>query len=226
MVDRERNPDYAVLTGDLIKSGRLGASELEAAREQLLSAAGEIKAWRKGLVQGRSEFFRGDSWQVCLADPRLSLRAALFLRARLRQQGLADSRLAIGIGPVEQIVSRRVSLSTGEAFVVSGLALDRLPAAASMTVAASTTVAASGSGTNAATWLAVIAELCGALVGQSRPRQSAVLALALDPRKWTQEQIATRLDPPATQQAVNKALSGVQWAALRSALETFETASW
>lgn len=211
----------AVLTGDLIQSSRLKAAELNQARETLLAAVSELKAWKKGFVLGKSEFFRGDSWQVCLANPEWSLRAALFLRARLREKRRFDTRVAIGIGEVERLVTRRISLSSGEAFSISGMALDRLPVQSSLGIVLGSNVG----GESAAHWLPAIAALCAALVSQAKPRQSAVLALALLPVGLVQQQIAARIDPPVSQQAVHKALGGLHWQALQRALEAFETAS-
>jgi hypothetical protein len=59
----------------------------------------------------------------------------ILIRASLLAGGLADGRIAIGLGEVERISSRRVSLSTGQAFVLAGRALDGMTRYARMTIA-------------------------------------------------------------------------------------------
>ena len=82
--------------------------------------------WKRSLVKGKPEFFRGDAWQLLLTDPAMAMRVGILLRASLLAGGLADSRIAIGLGEVEQISSERVSLSTGQAFILAGKALDNM----------------------------------------------------------------------------------------------------
>ena len=104
---------YAVLTGDIIRSSRLSANQLECVRSSLIGAVNVAGRWKRGLVKGKPEFFRGDAWQLLMAEPALALRVGVFLRASLLAGGLADSRVAIGLGDVERVSHERVSLSTG-----------------------------------------------------------------------------------------------------------------
>ena len=85
---------YAVLTGDIIGSSRLRSHQLESVRSALTRAMGAVRRWKRGLVKGRTEFFRGDGWQVVLTDPAMAMRVAIFLRASLLAGGVADSRAA------------------------------------------------------------------------------------------------------------------------------------
>lgn len=205
---------YAVLTGDVVKSSKLTAAQLESVRECVLAAVDQARGWRRGIVKGKAEFYRGDAWQVLLADISHALRVALLIRASVIAQGIADTRVSIGLGTVENLSRTRVSLSTGEAFVLSGHALDDLSGTTRLTIAASRHPVAP--------WLRTAALLCDALVNQWTARQAEIVALILESREITHEKIASRMTPPVSQQAVSKALTGAGWPAVEDLLITFE----
>lgn len=207
---------YAVLTGDLVGSTALGARRLEAARAALSEAAGDIKRWRRGLVAGGPDFFRGDAWQMALAEPGLSLRATIYLRASLIAFESADTRIAIGVGRVAKLAPRRVSLSAGEAFERSGRLLDKMAATRRLDVDAP---ARPG-------WPSVVAGLSDALIARWTARQAEIICAALDPARPTHQAIAEALSPPVTRQAVSDALAAAQWRAIEEAVLLFEDANW
>lgn len=99
---------YAAITGDVIDSTKLLPTELESVKGKLLAAAKTIEGWKKGLVKGSPDFFRGDAWRMLLTDPAYALRASILIRASLLSIELertktgrlqrVDSRLAAGIG--------------------------------------------------------------------------------------------------------------------------------
>jgi hypothetical protein len=211
----------AVLTGDLVKSSRLPVARLSRTRTSLLAAVDDIKRWHKGLVRGKSEFFRGDSWQVFLADPAWALRVALFLRARMKSREQVDTRIAIGIGTVQSVSRSRVSLSSGEAFRLSGESLDRLAGSARLAVALSDSLAG-----ETARWLPVVMSFCDTVASQWKPKQSEIVSWALHPGDLTFDEIAARLTTPVSKQAVAKSLSGAGWSAVKSAIDRFEETSW
>lgn len=210
---------YAVLTGDLIKSTDLSPSELAAAREHLLKETRTIKSWDQGLVKSRSEFFRGDSWQLLLSDASKSLRAAFFLRASLLAHCKVATRISIGIGDVELIAPRRVSLSTGQAFTRSGIGLDHLTQS-SMTIEFAT------ENTLIADLFALVCRLCDSLSRDWTQRQAEIVSLALAPAEPTHEKIALQLSPPITKQAVTKTLNAAHWRDLHAAIRMFENTDW
>jgi hypothetical protein len=117
---------FGVLTGDLKASSDLDAATLEFARGEVAAAVDAVAVGRSDAVAGGPEFFRGDSWQLALRDAGLALRIAVLARARLRTRAQTDTRIGIGVGAVERLHPERVSLSTGEAFVLSGRALDAI----------------------------------------------------------------------------------------------------
>lgn len=209
----------AVLTGDLIRSTELDAQGLAGARRVFGRAVQTIEGWKSRLVRGEPEFFRGDSWQLLLADPAWALRAAIYIRARMRSDSRADTRVAIGIGDVESVSRSRVSLSTGEAFVLSGHALDSLTLYSAMTVSLP-------SSTPAAEWIKTTLDFSDALIRQWTKRQAEICSHALDPADPTHEDIAKKLKPRVSKQTVTKALAGANWRPIRRAIQLFESSDW
>src|SRR4051812_37297825 len=116
----------AVVTGGIVASTRAAPGALERAMEVLAAVAREIAGWPPG-ADTRFTRFRGDGWQLCVADARLGLRAALAAIARLRavHAGLA-TRAAIGIGRIESLGSDSLADASGSAFEASGRALDAM----------------------------------------------------------------------------------------------------
>jgi hypothetical protein len=213
---------YAVLTGDIIKSASLNKSDLDAVRAGLLDAVGVVKEWKRGLVRGKAEFFRGDAWQLLLTNPGKALRVGIYLRASLIAQGKADTRFSIGLGDVENVSKNRVSLSTGQAFALSGHGLD------SMTQYSNTTIEAPKLIGPLAEWLPVIGHLCDSVMRQWTERQAEIVTIALKPgkREPTHEEIALKLTPRVSKQAVTKALNSANWHAIRECVQQFESSRW
>ncbi len=122
---------YAVLTGDLVDSTRLGNAKTRCIQDTLKRLAREFAAIHPAAVLAGLDIFRGDSWQLCLHEPEWALDAAVFIRTGLKAESLTfdhpvDTRIGIALGPAEDIVVGRVSESTGAVFADSGAALDAL----------------------------------------------------------------------------------------------------
>lgn len=124
----------AVLSGDLVKSRRL-----ENRRSAVLDGVAQvIKVARSFLVAKHSKFlysgfYRGDSFQCALSEPKHSLWTALFIRTELmklrRRDICIDVRMGLGLGTFSTWNGRDISASDGEAFQLSGKALDSLKSA-------------------------------------------------------------------------------------------------
>ena len=135
----------AVITGDVV--GSSAVKDRAFLNKTLRQAFNAIKAEKEYGVVRPFEIYRGDSFQGVL-HPAHALRAALSIRARLRQwKGpgiisfaaktaksgkqqltlplgfLPDARIAIGIGTVSYRSSKVIE-SDGQAFKLSGHALD------------------------------------------------------------------------------------------------------
>ena len=211
---------YAVLTGDLVGSGQLSGDELDDVRSSLIKRSRDIDGWKTGLVKGKLEFFRGDSWQLLLSKPELAMRVAVFLRASIIASGKADSRMSIGLGNIDNISEQKLLMSTGEAFSLSGHGLDELTGYSEMTIKISRSAGPLSE------WLPVVANLCDSLIKQWTQRQAEVITFAVDPEEPTHEEIAKKLTPAVTKQAVTKILNGANWHSLRKVINQFEKMNW
>jgi hypothetical protein len=210
----------AVLTGDIIGSSQLQPSQLKSVRSSLVNSVNAVKRWKKGLVKGGPEFFRGDGWQLLLTNPAMALRVGIFLRASLLAGGMVDSRIAIGLGERERLLSRKVSLSTGQAFILSGRALDE------MTQYSSMTIAVPKSAGPLSDWLPVVAHLCDSLIKQWTTRQAELIRVAVNPKEPDFEEVARLLKPAISKQAVAKGLGGANWYVIRETIRQFEETPW
>ncbi|KPV41312.1 hypothetical protein AN478_01600 [Thiohalorhabdus denitrificans] len=213
---------YAVLTGDLVRSRSLSGEALQAAHEGLQAAASDLSAapWEPApLPLGALDIFRGDSWQLLLGEPRAALRSAVYLRASLLARGAADTRIAIGIGGVDRVAEERVSQSAGEAFQLSGEALDAMGPRFRIALNPAPSLALP------ARWAGLVAHLCDSVMAQWEGRQIEIARLACFFPQASHEEIGARLSPPITQQAVSKSLLSSGWYGLAEALTVMESDS-
>lgn len=211
----EHNRVVAVLTGDIVKSTRMDAAELHRVRDAVSAAADRAASFSESSpALAPSEFFRGDSWQAIIPNDFFALRAALFIRSVAIATG-ADTRVAIGVGQIDDLSAERVSLSTGEAFLRSGRCLDEMKR--SQFLALSDVRYSDG----AAPWVQASLRLCDELVGRWTPRQAEFLEHVLDnPRHRSHEAIAVECG--TTQQVVSRSLSAAGWRAIEQLLVTYE----
>jgi hypothetical protein len=112
---------HAVITGDIVNSTLLDPQQEKKLLDQL-----------KIIFQPyKSEFYRGDSFQVYLSDSTRALELALLCRiaaislAQEETDSMFDIRISIGLGAVEEPVDT-LSTAKGEAFVLSGRVLDEM----------------------------------------------------------------------------------------------------
>jgi len=106
----------AILTGDIINSRKDSQGLWRGKLKNVLSIYGrEPENW---------EIFRGDSFQLEIS-PLESLKAALSVKASIKQIKEIDVRIAIGIGE-KDYDSNRITESTGSAFINSGECFDNL----------------------------------------------------------------------------------------------------
>ncbi len=113
------------MTGDVIRSRHLSAAQHKSVNSRLKALSIKFGELHPGSMVGETDIFRGDSWQCCLKQPYLVVTAAVFFRAGLKADDL-DSRIGLGIGTVETLNPKKISESTGPAFVASGRSLDSL----------------------------------------------------------------------------------------------------
>ena len=211
---------FAVLTGDIVGSSRLSAGQLERARALVLKGARQFHSKSRPMVSGVPEFFRGDAWQLLLREPGQALRVALYIRASLSAQSGVETRISIGIGSVDAINRARTSLSTGEAFTLSGHALDEITGYFDLTGALPERAAA------LARWFPAVLHLCSGLMRDWTRRQAEIISLTLLSDNRTHEEIAGALRPPVSKQTVSESLAGANWRSLLEAIRVFEATDW
>jgi hypothetical protein len=211
---------FAVLTGDIVGSRRLSAEGLQRTRSLLADGAARFRRRQPRALCGVPEVFRGDAWQLLLREPRWALRLALLVQALLLAGNDVRTRISIGIGGVEVINRRRISVSTGEAFMLSGHALDHITGYFDLTGALPDR-AAPLSG-----WFPAMLHLCSGLVRPWTRRQAEIVSLALLSANPTHESIAASLRPRVSKQSVTESLAAARWRPLLDAMRVCEETDW
>jgi predicted DNA-binding protein YlxM (UPF0122 family) len=109
----------AVITGDLVRSSKMAPDRYNLILQQLEQTLATLSS-------NHTDFsiYRGDGFQLYLPNPGQSLTAALLIRLNLISHD-ADCRLSIGLGNIDSKRSQ-ISMSTGEAFTLSGRGLEAL----------------------------------------------------------------------------------------------------
>ena len=119
-----------VITADVVGSTQIKIEDRGTLPALLNELIREIAQCRPELKL-QVDIFRGDSFQVWVEKPECAPLVALLLRAGLRMSALRageqqlDARISVGIGDVAYR-DATVSLSDGEAFVLSGRGFDQL----------------------------------------------------------------------------------------------------
>ncbi len=207
---------YAVITGDIVDSSKLPKAQRAALPGLIANASQETRKAFPDAVPLAADVFRGDGWQLLVSDPVRSLRIGLFFRACLRSasergRGL-DTRMAMAVGSVD-FVRGRVSQGDGEAYRLSGRALETMPRKQRLRLE----VAGAKDDLQA---LGIIVRLIDVLAQHWTGRQALAVRAALC--GWTQEEIAKQWSGSITQQAVTKHLDAAEWPALEAALSQVE----
>jgi len=104
-----------IITGDIVGSRKIKDSWLLSLKSALKIVSGQ---------QGKWEIFRGDSFQVEV-EPENAVKVVAYLKACIRTNKPADVRMGIGIGNIKN-KRKKLSESSGEAFINSGIAFDSL----------------------------------------------------------------------------------------------------
>ncbi len=121
----------AVVTGDIVGFSRRCIDARRSFACCMDRICGILAGVYRGLIPGKPGVYRGDGWQVLLADPVFSLRFCLYVRAALKVVCAFDydTKMAIGIGTVDYLPeSHTVSAGDGEAFRLSGRLMDKIGA--------------------------------------------------------------------------------------------------
>jgi hypothetical protein len=105
-----------VITGDIIHSRNVDSTKYLLQLKQVLQVFGDNP--------GTWDIYRGDSFQL-ITGAQTALKAAIMIKASIKQVRELDVRLAIGLGAIEHLADK-VTESNGPAFVFSGDCFDAL----------------------------------------------------------------------------------------------------
>ena len=203
----------AVLTGDIVRSSRLTAAELDRAMAALGRGSDQAASW--GGHPARFTRFRGDGWQCLAPSPRLALRTALVLKAHLRREGRQfDTRIAIGIGAAELPAAGDLAAASGPALRLAGHGLDAMRRSARLVIGWEYPPP------DAAKVEAIFA-LVDEIARRWTPAQAAILTHVLTLKGATQVGVAAELG--MAQPTVAGHLRSAGTAALEAALAAVET---
>ncbi|MDQ8187356.1 hypothetical protein [Pelagicoccus sp. SDUM812002] len=195
----------AVLTGDIVGSQELSESK----REQLQAFLEETAASTD--LSANIEVFAGDSWQCVCHAPESAIHLAVAIRSHLFGKRGIDTRVSIGIGTYENLRPEKISLSQGEAFVLSGRGLEEMPQEQRLSIQF-------GGNLPLPTQELIHASvllLDGITVNWTAKQAQAV---ALSGGKLNQYELAEKFDPPISAQAFGKHLAKARWKLIKQAL--------
>ena len=196
----------AVLTGDIVNSTKIGK-----VNERKL-----LKSLQQVLEAHLFEFYRGDSLQVYIKEPRHALQIALLCRTAgisITQNDMvasSDVRLSIGIGLVNTSV-KTLGNAKSEAFVLSGRAFDEI-------VHTDTRLTISTANSLANTGLQVIADYINAIFKVMTSKQAAVIFELL--KGESQQQIAAKMKK--SKSTINQRVSAGRWPEIEKLLQHYE----
>lgn len=207
---------YAVITGDIVASSLLSSNRRKMLHKVMVDSSKVLQDEFKDAVLMGVDIFRGDSWQIILSKPAKALRLALFYRAILRakmESRRFDTRMAIALGHVDFIPGNRASEGYGEAYQLSGKALESMPKASNMSFVFP--------GMELEKALNVVIQLIDSISSRWSDRQALAVTGAL--RGWKQKKIAEKWwKKKVTQQAVAQHLSRAGWYPVEKGILFFE----
>lgn len=197
---------HAVLTGDIVNS-----SLLPSMTEELL-----IESLDKCLHRFPHEYYRGDSFQAYVEEPRMALSIALQCRAAAisfsedQMPESYDIRISIGIGTVDQPL-KKLSNAKGEAFLLSGRHLDEI-SKVNTRLSITTTNELANAGLN------ILANYINSIFDHMTGRQAQVILRLLDGD--TQQKIADELKK--SKSTIHQLTVSARWSEIKEQLQLFE----
>lgn len=198
-------PLHAVLTADIVNSTKLE----KRAEKKLFSALAKI------LRPYPNEFYRGDSFQAYIEDPKKSLHITLLCRtiaiSLMPERTLpVDVRASVGIGKVETPV-RKLGLAKGQAFILSGRSFDKMHNSASrLSLITSNAVVNAG--------LEVLSDYINSIYSGMTAKQAEVVFELLSGHN--QQKTATRLKK--SNSTIHQFVIAGRWPEIKKILRQFE----
>jgi hypothetical protein len=196
----------AVITADIVNSTRLKKAEEKILLSDLSSIWGSYKF----------EFYRGDSFQAYIPDPKQALKVVLQARAAAKRLSsgfsspFADIRASIGIGNITTPV-RDLKTAKGEAFLISGRAFDEMSKSGKRLKIQSANDAIN-------LGLKIIANYADSLFAHLTSKQAAVVFELLMDRN----QIETAKRLKKSQPTINKHAQAARWIEINNLIEDYQ----
>jgi hypothetical protein len=208
---KDSNGKYSVITGDVVKS-----SEHPGYGEVLDDVFRLFEKHYEDYLPLQVDRFAGDTFQLLLSKPSLSLEASLYLFTRLASADASvPVRLSIGYGEIGGIPEERVSIGEGEAFRISGSNLESMEKYQRITFDATNGLLM---GSTQKELMKGTLDLLSALMMDLTRAQAEVIWYKL--RGYTQVEIAEATD--RSQQTVSEISIAGHWRNLESLLSVFE----
>jgi hypothetical protein len=210
----EKGKLYAVITGDIVNSSKLPSEQRQRLHRIMKEGSKALRKTFEESVPLDVDIFRGDSWQLLVADPPKSLRIGLFYRAYLRawmETCRLDTRMAIAVGTIDFVPDDRVSRGDGQAYQYSGSGLEEMTKASNLCFRFPERQIEES--------LDVLVHLLDVLAMNWSDKQALAITGALQGLK--QEKIGSLWKPPITQQSVNRHLQRAGWFAVEKAIGFF-----
>ena len=205
----------AVLTGDIIASSVLETADRHQLLREMQAVAKELRDFFPNAIPKPVDIVRGDTWQILVTDPALALHVAVFYRAGIKAHMRplrVNTRLALALGTVD-FLAERVSESDGQAFRLSGKALETMHKSTNMRFVYPD-------------WdhelpADAILRLLDALINKWTPKQALAITGAL--HGWTQARIAELWKDTISQATVAGHLAEAEWETVKYTLEVWQT---
>lgn len=196
----------AALTGDIVNSTRLGKVN----ERKLLRILKQI------LDPYLYEFYRGDSFQVYVKDPKSAFRIALLCRAAAISISLEDEtissdvRISIGVGKITTPI-KTLGAAKGEAFLLSGRSFDEIAGSETrISIVTSNTLANEG--------LQVVSDYVNAIFNTMTSKQAEVIFELLKGK--TQQEVAKKFK--RTKSTISQHVSAGKWNEIEKLLKQYE----
>lgn len=195
----------AVITGDIVNSTKLTASKTS----RLTRRITEI------FDNNKNEFYRGDSFQAYIKEPKEALRLALLCRTAAinisrDEKVVSDVRISIGIGNITGIV-RTLKTAKGDAFVLSGRKLDEI-------IKTEQRLAITSSNRLANEGLQVIADYINSIFKLMTAKQAEVIFELLQGQQ--QQVVAKKLKK--TKSSIHQRVTAGRWPEIERLLQQYE----
>lgn len=116
---------YTVVTGDVRESSVDFGKRQELLLRKIHDIYNFVKDYFPDHLPYDIDIFRGDSFQFFIADYEKSIKIVISFILYAKYKGI-NTKIGLGIGRIDYLSKSKISESNGEAFLLSGTALENL----------------------------------------------------------------------------------------------------